>query len=162
MTLAQFPKSDFLNFRWNFFPKMTLVQFPVFGFFFQDSRIGVKRRESRESQKIYSRKSWIYKYLVEPLNNKHIKHVNHYYILFIPVYNIRRQQIVNLEQFEKKYLNYLGTILAFCYENRKKSNKSEPKYSIRYLNLNRPTKNPDYPNGNHNTSRKIHTISDKK
>ena len=79
-----------------------------------------KRRESRESQKIYSRKSWIYKYLVEPLNNKYIKHVNHYYILFIPVYNIRRQQIVNFEQFEKKYLNYLGTILAFCYENRKK------------------------------------------
>ena len=42
MTLAQFPKSYFLNFRWIFFPKTTLAQFPVFGFFFQDSRIGVK------------------------------------------------------------------------------------------------------------------------
>ena len=42
MTLAQFPKSDILNFRWIFFPKMMLAQFPVFGFFFQDSRIGVK------------------------------------------------------------------------------------------------------------------------
>ena len=37
--------------------------------------------------------------LVKPLNNKQIKHVNHYYILFIPVYNIRRQQIDFFEQF---------------------------------------------------------------
>ena len=43
MTLAQFPKSDFLNFRWIFFSKMTLAQFPAFRFFFQNTRIGVNR-----------------------------------------------------------------------------------------------------------------------
>ena len=42
MTLTHFPKSDFLNLTWIFFPRMTLTHFPTFGFFFQDSRIGVK------------------------------------------------------------------------------------------------------------------------
>ena len=41
MTLTHFPKSDFWNFGWIFFPRMTLTHFPAFGFFFQDSRIGV-------------------------------------------------------------------------------------------------------------------------
>ena len=42
MTLAQFPKSKFWNFCWIFCPEMTLAQFPEFGFFVQNSRIGVK------------------------------------------------------------------------------------------------------------------------
>ena len=41
MTLAQFPKSKFWNFCWIFCPEMTLAQFPEFGFFVQNSRIGV-------------------------------------------------------------------------------------------------------------------------
>ena len=41
MTLTHFPKSNFWNFGWIFFPRMTLTHFPAFGFFFQDSRIGV-------------------------------------------------------------------------------------------------------------------------
>ena len=43
MTLTHFPKSDFWNFGWIFFPRMTLTHFPAFGFFFQDSRIGVNQ-----------------------------------------------------------------------------------------------------------------------
>ena len=42
MTPAQFPKSDLWNFRWIFCPEMTLAQFAEFGFFVQNSRIGVK------------------------------------------------------------------------------------------------------------------------
>ena len=42
MTPAQFPKSDLWNFCWIFWPEMTLAQFPEFGFFVQNSRIGVK------------------------------------------------------------------------------------------------------------------------
>ena len=42
MTLAQFPKSKFWNFCWIFCPEMTLAQIPEFGFFVQNSRIGVK------------------------------------------------------------------------------------------------------------------------
>ena len=42
MTLAQFPKSKFWNFCWIFCPEMTLAQCPEFGFFVQNSRIGVK------------------------------------------------------------------------------------------------------------------------
>ena len=42
MTPAQFPKSDLWNFCWIFCPEMTLAQFPEFGFFVQNSRIGVK------------------------------------------------------------------------------------------------------------------------
>ena len=41
MTPAQFPKSDLWNFCWIFCPEMTLAQFPEFGFFVQNSRIGV-------------------------------------------------------------------------------------------------------------------------
>ena len=42
MTLAQFPESKFWDFCWIFCPEMTLAQFPEFGFFVQNSRIGVK------------------------------------------------------------------------------------------------------------------------
>ena len=42
MTLTQFPESKFWDFCWNFCPEMTLAQFPEFGFFVQNSRIGVK------------------------------------------------------------------------------------------------------------------------
>ena len=42
MTLPDVPKIRFSGFLLEFFPKMALAQFPVFGFFFQDSRIGVK------------------------------------------------------------------------------------------------------------------------
>ena len=41
MTLAQFPESKFWDFCWIFCPEMTLAQFPEFGFFVQNSRIGV-------------------------------------------------------------------------------------------------------------------------
>ena len=43
MTLAQFPESKFWDFCWIFCPEMTLAQFPEFGFFVQNSRIGVKK-----------------------------------------------------------------------------------------------------------------------
>ena len=36
-----FPKKRFFEFKLDFFPRMTLTHFPTFGFFFQDSRIGV-------------------------------------------------------------------------------------------------------------------------
>ena len=42
MTLSDVPKIRFSGFLLEFFPKMALAQFPVFGFFFQDSRIRVK------------------------------------------------------------------------------------------------------------------------
>ena len=48
MTLTQFPKNFFENYEdilgkmvWIFCPEMTLAQFPEFGFFVQNSRIGV-------------------------------------------------------------------------------------------------------------------------
>ena len=47
MTLAQFPKSKFWNFCWIFCPEMTLAQFPEFGFFVQNSRIGVNNKINR-------------------------------------------------------------------------------------------------------------------
>ena len=67
MTLTHFPKSDFFNLTWIFFPRMTLTHFqkaifgilagffptgtlthfPAFGFFFQDSRIGVNGQKIR-------------------------------------------------------------------------------------------------------------------
>ena len=48
MTPAQFPKSDLWNFCWIFCPEMTLAQFPEFGFFVQNSRIGVKHHGKQE------------------------------------------------------------------------------------------------------------------
>ena len=47
MTLTHFPKGDFWNFTWIFFPKMTLTHFPVFGFFFQNTRIGVNSHTTK-------------------------------------------------------------------------------------------------------------------
>ena len=58
-TLAQFLKSDFLNFDWIFFPKMTLPDVPDFWIFFQDSQIRVEFLEFLEKKSNQNSKNWI-------------------------------------------------------------------------------------------------------
>ena len=74
MTLTHFPKGDFWNFTWIFFPKMTLTHFPVFGFFFQNTRIGVN---TQNTLKVLILKRYFYPGSLF-LSNKTYK----YYILF--------------------------------------------------------------------------------
>ena len=56
-----FPKKRFLEFWLDFFPRMTLTHFPTFGFFFQDSRIGVKDKDGQVPKE---KPNWTFGFLI--------------------------------------------------------------------------------------------------